>query len=237
MTFNTQHCKNYKTDKIDYDEVIKLIKTYEPDILGLNEIYGKGYDKNAPEGQANKLASILGYYSFFGKATNLWFKPYGNALLSKYPILNAEVIKIPYPVLRRGTMYYEKRSIIKATINIDNNPLTVFISHFGLNGDEQTNAFNTLAENLPDDNFIIMGDFNVDYDNAQLDVLKDKCFDTSDTFLQRKFSWPSDNPWVKYDYILTSKDIEVNYADIPSVIVSDHLPYIASINIKNTNNS
>ncbi len=232
MTFNTQHCKNYNTNKIDYDSITILIKKYSPDIIGLNEIYGKGFDKkNAPDGQAAKLASELGYYYYFGVATKLWFKPYGNALLSKYPILNAEVIKIPYPLLKRGNMYYERRSIIKATVNVDNNPLTVFISHFGLNGDEQENAFNTMIESLPNNNFIIMGDFNVDYDNSQLTKLYEKASDTSEFFTTRKFTWPSDNPWVKYDYILTSKDIETNYADIPNEIVSDHRPYICEIEL------
>lgn len=237
MTFNTQHCKNFITKKIDYENVINMIKKYNPDIIGLNEIYGKGYDRNIQASQADEIARDLGYYSYFGKATRLLFKPYGNAILSKYPILNAGIIKIPYPIIRKGTNYYERRSIIKANININNETITIFVTHLGLNKDEQQNGIKTLLENIDNKNTIIMGDFNVSPDNILLKQVKDITTDAASKFSTELFSFPSNNPHIKYDYIFTSKDINIISADIPNEMVSDHRPHIAQIEIKRTNNS
>ena len=42
LSFNTQHCMNYITRKIDYESVVNLIKELDADIIGLNEIRGEG---------------------------------------------------------------------------------------------------------------------------------------------------------------------------------------------------
>jgi endonuclease/exonuclease/phosphatase family metal-dependent hydrolase len=56
--------------------------------------------------------------------------------------------------------------------------------------------------------------------------------DTADMFADPLYSYPSDEPRVKIDYIFVSPDIEVISADIPSIEVSDHRPHIAEIVIK-----
>ena len=40
MTFNIRGCKNYITNKKDYDSIIEIINKYNPDIIGLNEVFG-----------------------------------------------------------------------------------------------------------------------------------------------------------------------------------------------------
>ena len=127
MSFNTQHCKNFITKKIDYNSIINLIKKYDVDIIGLNEVF----DKFIVKGQAEKIAKKLGYHCYFGKATNLAFRNYGNAIISKYPILNAEVIHIPYSI--KIEKNYQKRTILKANILIDNKVLHVYVNHICLN--------------------------------------------------------------------------------------------------------
>ena len=231
MSFNTQHFLNYKTKKIDYNSTINLINKYKPDIIGLNEVYGKKYDKNIKTSQIEEVAKRKGYYYYFGKATKLFFKDYGNALLSKYPIIEAKTIKIPRIIFKKGFKYYEKRSIIKAKIQIKDKIITIYITHLGLNKDEQIKGLNTLNSLLKDDKFIIMGDFNISYGNKLLNIISDKTFDTANLFNNQLFSWPSDKPKYKFDYILTSKDIKTISADIPNDIVSDHRPYIAEIEI------
>ena len=55
--------------------------------------------------------------------------------------------------------------------------------------------------------------------------------DTADLFDEDKLSFPSDKPDRKIDYIFVSSDIEVENADIPPIVASDHRPYIAQVNI------
>ena len=232
MSFNTQHCKNYETKKIDYDKVVDLIKQTDADIIGLNEIYGKGFDKDINMGQAEYLANKLGYYYYFGMATRLWFKPYGNAIISKYPIKEVKIIKIPMPLFRRGTQYYEKRNILLAKILVNNKEVNVVVTHLGLNFDEQENGINTLLKYVPHERCILMGDFNMNYDNPLFREIDNVLDDTADLINGNIFTWPSDNPWVKCDYIFVSKDYKAIKANILNEIVSDHLPYYCEINIK-----
>ena len=41
MTFNTQHCQNYITKKIDFEAMAKVIRDSGADFVGLNEMRGK----------------------------------------------------------------------------------------------------------------------------------------------------------------------------------------------------
>jgi endonuclease/exonuclease/phosphatase family metal-dependent hydrolase len=76
-----------------------------------------------------------------------------------------------------------------------------------------------------------MGDFNVTPDNDLLKPIRERMRDTAEFFNEEKFSYPSDNPNRKIDYIFVSNDIEIVTADIPPIVASDHRPHIAEINI------
>ena len=44
MSFNTQHCLNFIGQEIDFQVMADAIKSLNPDIVGLNEMRGKGTD-------------------------------------------------------------------------------------------------------------------------------------------------------------------------------------------------
>jgi endonuclease/exonuclease/phosphatase family metal-dependent hydrolase len=165
-------------------------------------------------------------YYFFSEAIMVGgTSPYGNGFLSRIPILKAEKIMIPDPEVRDNN-FYETRCIIKVTLE---GGITVLVTHFGLNQTEKENAVKTVLENSEDEKCILMGDFNVTPDDALLKPIKEKMKDVAEVFETHLFSWPSDNPEKKIDYIFVSRDIEVVSADIPKVIASDHRPHTAEI--------
>ena len=102
MTFNTQHCLNYLEQRIDFDVMANAILTCDPDIVGLNEMRGKGDDPEYTE-QVKILAEKTGmpYYYFAPAISFEGGGPYGNGFLSKIPILSAETVIIPDPDPRR----------------------------------------------------------------------------------------------------------------------------------------
>lgn len=231
MSYNTQHCLNFVTQKIDYDMVVDTIKKYGADIIGLQEIRGKGEVEDY-EPQASILSEKSGYYYYFAEATKInGNNPYGIALLSRYPIISAETIPIPDPEIKKHNGYYETRCVLKATIDVDDG-LNVLVSHFGLNPDEQEKAVETVISNLPTDRCVLMGDFNTEPDNPILSPIRQKLYDTADKFSFPKLSFPSYAPTVKIDYIFVSNDISVHYADIPEIVTSDHFPHLATIEVK-----
>jgi len=227
MSFNTQHCKNFIEQKIDFDIMADAIKKCDADIIGLNEMRSKGVDAEYQDQTAilSELTGIKNYY--FAKAIDFSDKnPYGNGLLSKYAIKSAETIIIPDPNPKTGNRYYETRCILKAKLE---NSITVLVTHFGLNEDEQRNAVTAVLENLEEEKCILMGDFNVRPDNEILKPIREKMKDTADCFKSSLLSYPSDNPVGKIDYIFVTPDIEVVAADIPQIIASDHRPHTAEV--------
>ena len=227
MSFNTQHCMNFNTGKIDFDIMAKTITDYGADIVGLNEMRGKGESKDYAE-QVEILANLTGMkYYYFAKA--YYFEtegPYGNGFLSKIPIVKAETILIPDPMPRKYNGYYETRCVLKVLLE---NGVTVLVTHFGLNQDEKENAVATILGCLKDEKCVLMGDFNVVPTNELLCPIKEKMRDTAIKFDGEKFSFPSNAPTRKIDYIFVSKDAKVIDADIPDVVVSDHRPHTATV--------
>ena len=98
MSFNTQHCLNYVERKIDFEIMARAILDCNADIVGLNEMRDAGTHSEFTA-QVEKLSELTGMkYFYFAQAIEITGKgPYGNAILSKYPILRAETITIPDP--------------------------------------------------------------------------------------------------------------------------------------------
>ncbi len=223
LSYNVLHFENVCTGKIDYDAFAAVIRESGADIVGLNEVYGgcAAYGE-----QAGELAKRLGWDFYFSEAfLDDGADPFGNAVVSRFPIERAETIPIPYPAVRNGTEYYEPRAVLRASIAGH----TILITHFGLNPDEQMHAQQTVLPLLRGSRCILMGDFNVTPDNPALGPIRAKMRDV-DAFLPADTgSFPSDEPRKKIDYIFTSPDYTVRKADIPAFVVSDHRPYFAEL--------
>jgi endonuclease/exonuclease/phosphatase family metal-dependent hydrolase len=228
MSYNTQHCLNFVTREIDFDIIVDTIKRCGADVVGLQEIFDEGTDP-AFVAQTKIIAERLGFYYYFAKAIDFdENNPYGIALVSRYPIISTEVVFIPDPQVRKYDGYYETRVLLKATIDAGGG-LNVLVSHFGLNPDEHENAVQTVISNLSENRCVLMGDFNMEPDNPILSPIMHRLYDTAQNFSSPKLSFPSDTPTVKIDYIFVSKDLRVQYADIPEIVSSDHRPHIATI--------
>ncbi len=227
MSFNTQHCLNYVTQEIDFQIMADAILKLGADVVGLNEMHGEGNHFEYTD-QTKTLSELTGIENyFFCKACDIEDEgPFGNSILSKYPILSVENIPIPDPQNPTGTELYETRSLLKAKLS---NGLTVMITHFGLNHDEHLNAVKVVCENLENEKCILMGDFNVEPDNDVLNPIKERMFDTAELYSPELKSFPSIDPYKKIDYIFTSRDIVVKSADIPDLVAADHRPHIAQI--------
>ena len=223
MSWNVLHFENVRTGAIDYDAFAAAVRDSGADVAGLNEAYGGCASSGE---QAAQLAERLGWYWCFSEAfPDDGVDPFGNAIVSRFPIDRAETIPIPYPEERNGTEYYEPRAVLRAQIAGH----TFLVTHFGLNPDEQENALQTVLPLLQARRCILTGDFNVTPDAAVLSPIRAKMRDV-DAFLPAgTMSFPSDAPRKKIDYIFTSSDYTVTAAEIPAVVVSDHRPYIAAI--------
>lgn len=226
MSFNTLFCTNYFTKEIDFEAMADVIKKCDPDIVGLNEMYGKSHMEEY-DSQTEKLSDLSGLTHYkFAEACTLEEGTFGNGILSKIPFAEVKVIPIPEEEIKLGDQLYEPRCLLKVKYH---NGLTVLITHFGLNHDEHIHAVNTVLENLEDEKCVLMGDFNVTPDNAVLKPIQERLVDTATYFEKPYLTFPSKDPFKKIDYIFVSKDIKVISADVPQLAVSDHLPHTVEI--------
>lgn len=228
-SYNIFHCENFKEEKIDFDAFAELIRSFDADVIGLNEVHGEG-ESEEYTAQTETLAENLGYDGFFAKATEIdGSNPFGNAVLTRKKIRSVEVIPIPDPDPKTGNEYYETRCLLK--LRLEDPDVTFLITHFGLNTDEQINAVSTVLSQLGDENFVLMGDLNVRPDNPVLDPIRARMKDTAEASDDALLSFPSDAPNRKIDYIFTSKNIRVLSVEVPDKVLSDHLPITAEIEI------
>lgn len=226
MTFNTLHCCDWKNNRIDFDVIANAIKECGADIVGLNEMRNEG-DHPEYTDQVKELAKRVGFeHYYFAQAITFDGNPYGNGIISRYPIDEVRTVIIPDPEVRGYNGYYETRCVLVAKIN----GYTVLVSHFGLNPDEAENAVKTVVGELKNENCVLMGDFNMEPNNPILTPIFERMTDCATAFIDKDVkSFPSDNPTIKIDYIFVSRDVKVKSASIPVIVASDHRPHVAEI--------
>ncbi len=229
VTYNIMSCHKFGDLKtLDPMLAAEVLKKENADIIGLNEVHGSGGKFTA---QTVEICNALGYdYCYFCPALFLNGSFYGNALISKYPIVSAERIMVEDPAVKDENAYYETRCIIKAKIDVGE-IVNVFVTHFGLAKAEKKNAVKALLDSLEGGKTIFMGDLNVMPDNEFLLPIKEKLRDTAEASDKSNVSFPSNNPTMKLDYIFTSKDIKTLSCGTIENTTSDHYPYFAEIEI------
>ena len=232
LSFNIQHCHPYlqkEWDEIDFRLFADVIRCFDPDVVGLNEVRGEG-ESPAYCAQAQILADALGYHAFFAPAIEVPHGgPYGNAILSKLPPVKTEIVPIPDPERDPSRSWYESRCVAKAVFP----GVTMLTTHFGLNPDEAQNAAETVCAEVrkAESPVILTGDFNLRPENPILTPIRALLTDTADAFARPQLSYPSDAPVEKIDYIFTSPSVKTRFACIPPVVASDHRPYFAVLEI------
>ncbi|MGN1059110.1 MAG: endonuclease/exonuclease/phosphatase family protein [Clostridia bacterium] len=247
MTYNIMSGKSYQgildgkawndPSLIDPSLAAAVIAGQAPDIVGLNEVHGKGgmYGE-----QAEQIAGLCGYpYYYFAQAIMDNDSPYGNAVLSKYPIVSAETVKIPDSgEIVEGVA--ESRCVARLTLDAQGRKIDVLSSHFGLLDSERMEAVKTVqglvrkAENP----CIVMGDFNCEPDSVPIRGLREVLQDTApeqldetwETFIGQSVFKKNEDIF-KIDYIFADRRFTVCNARILTETASDHRPYLAELSL------
>lgn len=153
----------------DYSKIAKNITDNGIEIVGLQEV-----DNNTKRcgkvNQIQKIAEKAGYqyYKFF-KAINHDGGEYGLGIISKYPILTTNLIK-----LSSGSA--EQRILAHAKIKVDGEIVNFFVTHLSYDeeggGTSRSKQFSEVATELAKhDNFVLTGDFNT-RDLTEYNVIK-----------------------------------------------------------------
>lgn len=242
MTYNIRHghvhLSQKSGDEIDLMKIGGIIRESCADIIGLNEVFGNwNGDCTA---QAEFLAAHLGFHCYFGRSCYIGKKvPYGNALLSRYPIIEAKVIPIPDLDDPRNMRNYEPRSITRCVMELPDGDkkkreIAVYVTHFGLHEREAERAVSTVREVLKSEKlpFVLMGDFNLTPESTMMEYFYTELTPTDALMPENdQCTFPSDSPDSKIDYIFTSSQVRPLNAKVIRIIASDHCPLCADVEI------
>lgn len=224
------------------DRIIKILAHYQADIVLLQEV-DIGVPRSRKMNLAHELASQLSY-NFLAVGLNVQLRQgyYGNATLSRFPILRKRNIDLTI-----GT--HKRRGCQHTTLQLSNAAnqqlLDVFNVHLGLSAQErarqigmlvQSVEFATLENHLP---CLVGGDFN-DWRSLLPPVFTDILGFVSATSIKTSgnqdiATYPSFSPAGSLDKIFFRgglKKITCRSCSLPaSRMASDHLPIIVDFEI------
>ncbi|MBE6609394.1 MAG: hypothetical protein E7634_01855 [Ruminococcaceae bacterium] len=215
-TYNILHGEFVK-DNIS--EIGKDIADMGAVIAGIQEVdMGTSRVKDA-----NSLAEIAkgaGYEHYtFAKAIDYRGGGYGTAILSKYPIVSAEVM----PLTAEGL---EGRTLCHAVIDIDGFKLDFFNTHtsYEAKAPRAKQMLEIAAETAKCSHFVLTGDFNTD-DFSEFEVIAGSKLLNNGQYLSF-YQAPS-----AIDNIVVSENISFGESGMPETKHSDHYPIFTDIKI------
>lgn len=233
MAYNIHHANPpSRPDYIDLDAIANTIKAQNPDLVALQEV-DVNTERSGKFNQAEEIAKKLNMHFYFGKAIDHQGGDYGVAILSKYPLSETQVHRLPSKPETKG----EPRVLATAKITLPNGSVIRFGStHLDaqkapVNRQMQIEEIGKIAttEQLP---FIIAGDFNATPDSEVIAGL-DKHF--TRTCQNCAPTIPVINPNKTIDFIAykhpQNKISVVSHQVVNEQYASDHLPVVAVLKL------
>lgn len=227
--------------KYDLDRIANTIRETGADIIGLQEVDVHWGSRSKNENTIKLLAEKLDMAYSFAPIYDLDSaepgeprRQFGVAVLSKYPILqaaNREIARLstqdpdPEPKAAPG--------FLEAKIDVDGAEVWFYVTHLDYRGDptvremQVSDMLTIMSEHHYN---ILVGDMNAPPNATELAPLFNLFNDAwADTHEQLGYTYPTDDPIKRIDYVLTSPRMKVNDTFITKSQASDHLPVTTDI--------
>ena len=238
MTYNIDGARaTSPANAADLDAIAEVIRRQNPDFVTLNEVDVFTNRTGKDVHQARDLAEKLGMEWHFSKAIDRDGGEYGDAVLSKYPILEKRSYRLPCAAEQPG----EDRSLCVIRVQIDGKDLYVASTHLDhLSGDAsrlvQATEIRRIRDTELEGDLILCGDLNA--------IPSSNVIATMTSFLTNtgpidQYTFPSDDPSRKIDYIMYApiehfgvqncQVVSRGDQQVGGVDASDHRPVIADI--------
>ncbi len=228
LTYNIHHAEGVD-GKLDLGRIAAVIRSASPDIAALQEVDNRA-TRSGSVNQAAELARLTGMQVVFGGNIPLQGGQYGNAILSKLPILSFRNELLPS--LDGG----EQRGLIVAQLRFGRRALPVLATHLDHRPDDRerllsADRINLLMSNLKSAPTILAGDLNA---RRTSEVLKTLSAIWSITGETEQPTIPVTVPERQIDFIMSSPadhwhTLESRVLD--ESVASDHRPLLAVLRL------
>jgi endonuclease/exonuclease/phosphatase family metal-dependent hydrolase len=213
--------------------LVEFLRKHDPDVVLLQEI-DQGTRRSGDTMQAELLAAELGYFHYFAKAMDYDGGAYGTAMLSRWPLRETQTIRLYH---EGGT---EQRTLSAAVLQSPGGAILLLNTHLGLTPAQRARQTAEIAafveKNLRRMPIVLAGDFNATPEADEMRPIYALLRDAGapDNRLvppgDRSTS-PALSPSRTIDYIFVSPEIQVLETRVIQVLLSDHLPIIATLTV------
>lgn len=226
-TYNVHSCVGIDA-KFAPSRIAAVVKALEADVVGLQEV---GWHHRGEVGldQFEYLSRETGMKAWPGPTKHHERAHYGNALLSRLPVLEVRPMDLSLP-------HREPRGAIDADIQVGDQVVRVIVAHLGLDPWERnaqiTRVLHTV-ERGPQRPTVFMGDLNEWRPRSPR--IKRLMHSFADCAAPRSFHVRM--PTLRLDRIFVSDGLELSNYDVVKTVLtkraSDHLPVRATVALKN----
>jgi len=208
------------------EAIARVIEAQEPDVVGLQEV-SRGWVVNGSLDMLIWLSQRLELPYIYGPVTGqLW----GNAMLSRYPILEWESVALPPD----GLLF--SRGYLWARLDLGDGQqlrvVTTHLHHIREDADVRALQAQEILDFWGGDSLtVIMGDFNARKDDSETQMIRDAGLaDVLDLAgIDPGYTFPSEDPKYRIDYIWLSPDLTAQEVVIPASEASDHMLVVATV--------
>lgn len=220
----------------DLQRLAAVITQCKPDLVALQEV-DVGVKRSGRVHQARRLGELTGMAVRFGPTQHYEGGLYGNAVLSKRPILDVVIHPLPYTEATPELVTYPRGAIAVTIRGPDGQPLRFISTHFQHNVPEdrvaEAQAVNVLSaaddDTLPT---ILAGDINALPDSEPVRILLERWTNAIDEAAAPTV--PSAKPTSRIDYIFyrpASRFRLLEAKVIAEPMASDHRPVFVVLEV------
>jgi endonuclease/exonuclease/phosphatase family metal-dependent hydrolase len=226
LTYNIHHGEG--TDgRFDYERLARIIRSVNPDLVALQEVDQKTQRANGID-QPAELARLTGLHVAFGKALDFSGGGYGNAILSRWPLLETRTDPLP------SSAGHEPRAVLSVRVKINGarEPFWFASTHLDHTRDESERLahvarLNELFAGEPSGPILLAGDLNAVPESKAMQILFTRWSDASAASPQPTI--PAGNPRSRIDYVLfrpADRWRVVETRVLAEPVASDHRPLL-----------
>jgi endonuclease/exonuclease/phosphatase family metal-dependent hydrolase len=217
--------------RLDPERIAAVLRELNADVIALQEVIA-GTSGEPPTDQSAFIASQLGDYSVhFGEARKHLGAPYGNAVLSRLPVVGSQTYD-----LTRGRR--ERRGCLRVDLDCGGQLLHVFNVHLGTSFFERRHqgrkliSTDVLGSSELKSPTIVVGDFN-EWTRGLATRLMSTHYRSLELplHLKRRKTYPGVLPLFHLDHFYFDERLELVSAELVrnalTLKASDHLPIVA----------
>lgn len=225
MSYNI-HAMRGMDKVLDADRIAKVINEQKPDFVALQEV-DQLTERSGKMDAIGVLKERTGMHGIFMRTFDYQGGEFGNAILSRYPIIESKLIQLP------ARDNYEPRLLMMIScVTEKGDTLHFYNTHLDHHqGDsDRPIQMQKIVQVIENDKakIILAGDLNCSPGSeplVALDKILSRCVSEENTY-------PADEPTRNIDHVYFSKDRGISNIDfrvIPEKVASDHRPIVAKL--------